>query len=80
MKDIIVKIQFDENRYILDADMISDALQEYTKGDGISNVQEINFRSYYPQMIVEELSKVQPMPNDMRLLFPDLLKDFKKND
>lgn len=31
----------------------------------------------YAEEIATILSKVQPMPDDMRLLFPDLLKDFK---
>lgn len=77
MKEITVTIQFDENRRTIDSDVVFDALCEYFKGDGIVDVKPINFRTFYPQMIAEELSKVQPMSNDVRLVVPDLLKDSK---
>lgn len=38
-----------------------------------SNLGSIN----YAEELAIILSKVQPMPDDMRLLFPDLLKGFK---
>ena len=42
MKEIIVKIQYDEQRGFIDSSFVFDALSEYTKGDGIISVEDVD--------------------------------------
>lgn len=69
------EIEFDENRINVDSEVVTDALCEYYKGDGNVQVKDLNFRTFYPHMIAEQFSKIQPIPNDIKPMFPDLLKE-----
>ena len=44
MKEIIVKIKYDERRGEVDSSFVEDALQVYTKGSGIISVEDVDLK------------------------------------
>jgi hypothetical protein len=44
MKEIIVRIKYDETRMQVDSSFVLDALMEYTKDDGIIDVKEVEYK------------------------------------
>lgn len=80
MKEIIVKITFDETKNLIDCDWIRGCMDDCCVN--YESVEEFgieDFRTFYPNMIASQLSSIQPMPNDMKILMPDLLKDMRND-
>lgn len=56
MKEIIVRIKYDENRMQIDSSFVLDALMEYTKGDGIIDAKEFKLiNSQHGKLVFEDL-------------------------